>query len=116
MQPTLYTNDFCLVEHLSAHPWRVRKAIQKNDLVLFRALRDPQTLICKRVVAVEGDDLPESSSISSDFDMLTVPLGHCWIEGDNPAVSLDSRDYGPVPYGLVYGRIIFRLWPNFRIF
>lgn len=25
-----------------------------------------------------------------------VPPGHCWIEGDNPKVAVDSNSYGPV--------------------
>lgn len=35
-------------------------------------------------------------------------------QGDNPTMSLDSRDYGPVPLGLVRGRAVYQLWPAFR--
>lgn len=28
--------------------------------------------------------------------VVRIPEGHCWIEGDNPEVSRDSREYGPV--------------------
>ena len=30
-----------------------------------------------------------------------VPRGHVWLEGDNKMCSLDSRNYGPVPAGLI---------------
>jgi len=33
------------------------------------------------------------------------------VEGDNAANSKDSRDYGPIPLGLVKGKCLFRLWP-----
>ncbi|XP_055579012.1 mitochondrial inner membrane protease subunit 1 isoform X2 [Falco cherrug] len=42
---------------------------------------------------------------------LKVPKGHVWLEGDNLRNSTDSRCYGPVPYGLIRGRICFKIWP-----
>ena len=47
-----------------------------------------------------------------------VPCGHVWLEGDNKGRSRDSRDFGPVPYGLLRGRVICRVWPlkDFQIF
>lgn len=32
-----------------------------------------------------------------------------WIEGDNIYDSNDSRKFGSVPYGLVYGRVFWRV-------
>lgn len=32
-----------------------------------------------------------------------------WIEGDNVYASRDSRHYGPVPYGLIQGRVFLRV-------
>lgn len=40
-----------------------------------------------------------------------VPEGHVWIEGDNYKVSLDSRTHGPIPIGLIQGRVLGRIWP-----
>lgn len=42
---------------------------------------------------------------------LTVPPGHVWVQGDNLAVSRDSREYGPVPLGTVRGRVLCTVWP-----
>jgi inner membrane protease subunit 1 len=41
-----------------------------------------------------------------------VPPGHVWLQGDNKDNSTDSRDYGPVPYGLVTGKVFYRAWPR----
>lgn len=40
---------------------------------------------------------------------LQIPKGHLWLLGDNADDSTDSRDYGPVPYGLVRGRVCFKV-------
>jgi hypothetical protein len=45
---------------------------------------------------------------------LTVPPGHVWVQGDNLAVSRDSREYGPVPLGTVRGRVLCTVWPRPR--
>lgn len=36
--------------------------------------------------------------------MIQVPEGHVWLEGDNLSWSRDSRFYGPVPMALIKGR------------
>lgn len=50
--------------------------------------------------------------------IVIVPRGHLWIEGDNVHNSSDSRNYGPVPIGLVKSRAICRVWPltEFKVF
>jgi len=40
-----------------------------------------------------------------------LPDGTLWIEGDNPAYSVDSRHFGPVDADSVVARIYCRLWP-----
>lgn len=59
-----------------------------------RSPRDHRQLIVKRLIALPGDwiQIPEMQEIRQ------IPQGHCWIEGDNAALSLDSRSYGPVSY------------------
>lgn len=37
-------------------------------------------------------------------EMIQVPEGHVWLEGDNLGWSRDSRAYGPVPMALIKGR------------
>ncbi|EST06049.2 Peptidase S24/S26A/S26B [Kalmanozyma brasiliensis GHG001] len=49
-----------------------------------------------------------------DVQYVTVPLGHVWLAGDNMGNSTDSRHYGPVPLGMVRGKVLARVYPNPR--
>ena len=37
-----------------------------------------------------------------------------WVEGDNSESSDDSRYFGPLPDGLIHGRLLFRYRPLLR--
>ncbi|KAK9463182.1 peptidase S24/S26A/S26B/S26C [Lipomyces oligophaga] len=52
--------------------------------------------------------VPPSSCTESRY--IKVPEGHLWLLGDNASASLDSREYGPVPMGLVLGKVIFAVY------
>lgn len=52
---------------------------------------------------------------------IQIPDGHCYVVGDNLTWSRDSRMFGPLPLGLVKGRVIGRLstldkyeWTDFQ--
>jgi type IV secretory pathway protease TraF len=40
-----------------------------------------------------------------------VPPGTCFVLGDYPDGSFDSRFFGPVPLSEIAGRAIFKYWP-----
>ncbi|KAF8397302.1 hypothetical protein HHK36_016215 [Tetracentron sinense] len=65
----------------------------------------------KRLIALPGDWIRTPNS----YDTLKIPEGHCWVEGDNSASSLDSRSFGPIPLGLMCGRVTHIVWPPQRI-
>lgn len=51
--------------------------------------------------------------------MMQVPEGHVWVVGDNLAYSRDSRFFGPLPMGLIIGKIDYNVqkllsWTSFR--
>eukprot|EP00550_Attheya_septentrionalis_P012689 CAMPEP_0198302874 /NCGR_PEP_ID=MMETSP1449-20131203/56592_1 /TAXON_ID=420275 /ORGANISM="Attheya septentrionalis, Strain CCMP2084" /LENGTH=318 /DNA_ID=CAMNT_0044005347 /DNA_START=387 /DNA_END=1343 /DNA_ORIENTATION=+ len=50
-------------------------------------------------------------SIAGDDNVIIIPEGHVWLEGDNPLLSVDSRQLGPVSMSALKGRYILRLWP-----
>jgi len=47
--------------------------------------------------------------------IIRIPKGHCWVEGDNAHLSRDSRDFGPVPLGLINGVVVGIIWPPSRM-
>ncbi|KAK6270257.1 hypothetical protein POUND7_007362 [Theobroma cacao] len=108
MLPTLnLTGDVVLAEHLSH---RVGK-LGPGDVVLVRSPFDPKKTLTKRIVAMEGDKVAFSldPTRSHSSRSLVVPKGHVWIQGDNLYASNDSRHFGPVPYGLIKGKVLLRV-------
>ncbi|KAK4137572.1 LexA/Signal peptidase, partial [Trichocladium antarcticum] len=74
----------------------------------------------KRVLGLEGDyvlmDTPDGAGEGpltgwGPGSMIQVPKGHCWIVGDNLIASRDSRYFGPVPLGLIRGKVIATMRP-----
>ncbi|KAG8386496.1 hypothetical protein BUALT_Bualt03G0154600 [Buddleja alternifolia] len=108
MLPTLnFTGDVLLVDKLSP----LLGKVGTGDVVLVRSPENPRKTITKRVLGMEGDRVtflldPAHSARSHS---LVVPKGHVWIQGDNIYASNDSRHVGPIPYGLILGRVFCRL-------
>ncbi|XP_071452624.1 mitochondrial inner membrane protease subunit 1 [Hetaerina americana] len=109
MEPTIESQNIILTEHITP---RLRR-IKKGDIVIAKSPNNPRQLICKRVVGLPGDRV-RWGMIKSDV----VPRGYVWLEGDNNSNSTDSRDYGPVPQGLIRGRALCKVWPpqDMRVF
>jgi nickel-type superoxide dismutase maturation protease len=80
MLPALRPGDCLLV----GRPRRLRT----GDVVVARFPSRPDLLVVKRAVRPQD--------------------GLWWVEGDNPAVTDDSRRYGPAE---VLGRVLLRYWP-----
>ncbi|XP_060797818.1 mitochondrial inner membrane protease subunit 1 isoform X1 [Neoarius graeffei] len=107
MEPTITNHDVVFSERLSRHIYR----IEKGDIVIAKSPFDPHMNICKRVIGLEGDKVCTSSPSDTFKTHTFVPRGHVWLEGDNLQNSTDSRSYGPVPYGLIQGRVCLKvLW------
>ncbi|VFQ88449.1 unnamed protein product [Cuscuta campestris] len=110
MLPTFnLTGDFVLAERLSTQFGKV----VPGDVVLVRSPDNPRKIINKRVVGVAGDTVKFVADPNNcdKEETLVVPQGHVWIEGDFKYNTNDSRKFGPVPYGLIQGRIICIVWP-----
>jgi inner membrane protease subunit 1 len=124
MIPTIYFDGECI---LISHLYRHGKGIKVGDVICsLHPLFPGGTAIVKRVAGMPGDFVwvPEGAPIDwHEADgmggggepgrgrMIQVPRGHCWVLGDNQAFSRDSRLYGPLPLGLITGKIMWRIWP-----
>jgi len=98
---------------------RLRTGISVGDVVVVQHAQRQGT-VCKRVLGLPGDIVvrpppprppARRSQQSQRENLIVVPDGHVWIEGDNSLNSADSRAYGAIPAALIVGRVVCRLWP-----
>mmetsp|Transcript_29635 Transcript_29635/g.49804 ORF Transcript_29635/g.49804 Transcript_29635/m.49804 type:complete len:183 (+) Transcript_29635:310-858(+) len=112
MLPTLNTTgDIVLTECISAY----LQNIKSGDVVVATSPANPRSVVCKRVLAQEGEQVRVQSNIAlgsmADDKKVDIPAGHVWLQGDNTRNSNDSRHYGPVPVALLQSKVICRIWP-----
>jgi signal peptidase I len=103
-------------------------AVERGDVIVFRYKGETCT---KRVYALPGDPVlvikdedggpDDVVAPHQEFAIrrlarehrlpgrqlleLTVPPDHCFVLGDNPAVSWDSREFGWLPLRCIIGRV-----------
>eukprot|EP00929_Paragymnodinium_shiwhaense_P002505 TRINITY_DN102772_c0_g1_i1.p2 TRINITY_DN102772_c0_g1~~TRINITY_DN102772_c0_g1_i1.p2 ORF type:complete len:180 (+),score=28.35 TRINITY_DN102772_c0_g1_i1:69-542(+) len=109
MTPTLNPQESFIDRHLRDYVLVHKNAEFRNgDIVV---LRDPHSnnRIIKRLVAQQHE------VVHVDGFPAYVPSGHCWVEGDNDAHSVDSRHFGSVPMGLLDALVISVVWPWWRV-
>ncbi|CAN6894576.1 unnamed protein product [Brassica oleracea] len=104
-QRNSYLDDYVLVEKFCLQDYK----FARGDVVVFSSPTHFRDRYIKRIVGLPGE------WISSSRDVIRVPEGHCWVEGDNKASSLDSRTFGPIPLGLIRGRVTSVVWPPQRV-
>ncbi|KAL1305482.1 hypothetical protein AAFC00_002358 [Neodothiora populina] len=109
-------------DYLLIDKWNATENLKRGDVISFFAPHAPETLAIKRIVGVEGDWVYKDSRRRPDIDfnaeawdsmgeMLMVPFGHVWIEGDNFRNSRDSNWYGPISKSLVHGKAVCIVLP-----
>lgn len=111
MYPTLsLSGDLILNSRLAL----ALNSLQRGQLVTAVSPLNPSHQVLKRVVGLGGDTvLVDPSGEHGERDRwVKVPKGSVWLAGDNASNSIDSRDYGPVPEGLLKGVVIAKVsWP-----
>jgi len=126
MSPRLTPHERILVSKLT---YRVGP-IRRGDIVVFRFPLDPSKSYIKRVVGLPGEwvsmadgqvlingaPLDEPYLTARDHDHQTqMPLrvgpGRYYVLGDHRSVSNDSRVWGTVDRGFIYGKAVFAYWP-----
>ena len=104
--------------------------ISRGDVIVFRYPLDPSKSFIKRVVAVAGDRVRIDDGIlyvngrrvretyvptdyvdTRTYPETTVAANSYFVLGDHRNLSNDSRDFGPVPEPLIYGKAVFAYWP-----
>ena len=104
--------------------------IERGDIVVFRYPRDPSKSFIKRVIGLAGDHIqiddgrvfvngklldedyvPRIYADERSYPELVVPPNSYFVLGDHRTMSNDSRDFGPVDAGFIYGKAVFGYWP-----
>lgn len=124
MAPTLEVLDGLVVNRL-AYLFREPGV---GDIVVFQ--HPTRGDMVKRIVAVGGDtvcmqdgqffrnEAPESGAALVEgqyYPPRLVKPGCFFVLGDNRGNSIDSRSYGDVERGWLYGPVVFRYWPLARL-
>ncbi|XP_050428811.1 mitochondrial inner membrane protease subunit 1 [Adelges cooleyi] len=106
MEPSIQSGDIVIIQRFS----KVFNNVDKGDMILAKSPNENK-LVVKRIQAMDGQ------TVRRGMRYRTVPKGSVWLEGDNKNNSLDSWHYGPVPKGLICGRVLCRIWPlsNFTL-
>ncbi|KAL2178970.1 peptidase S24/S26A/S26B/S26C [Thermothelomyces heterothallicus CBS 202.75] len=97
---------------------RFGRGVAVGDVVAYNIPINDEVGV-KRVLGLPGDyvlmDTPDGGGVAGGGgggpSMIQVPKGHCWIVGDNLVASRDSRYFGPVPLGLIRGKVIATVRP-----
>ena len=128
MVPTLLNGDYVLITHRQTD-------LMHGDIIEI-TVHEPSgsVRVVKRVIGLPGDTVevrndvayvngvaepPRGQYVQAQFSVSRaaslVPKGSVYVMGDNRAVSLDSRYYGPVPLSGLNGRGVFVFAPIRRV-
>jgi nickel-type superoxide dismutase maturation protease len=96
MLPTLVPGDFLVATKATT--------LRRGALVVLTVPDHLDYDMVKRLVAVPGDEAGGR----------TLGSGECWVLGDHPEGSTDSRQFGAIPKDVISGVVRFRYWPPWR--
>lgn len=83
--------------------------INLNDIVVVHDPNRKDLTIIKRIAGLPGDTI-DPLNVPRDYSLRNgayrVPPGTVYLLGDNRAVSEDSREFGPVEFKEILGKIV----------
>ena len=82
--------------------------VNRGDVVVLISQDDPKQRIIKRVIGLPGDIV---KTRTFKKNIVRIPPGHCWVEGDNKKKSYDSNSFGVIPMGLLVAKAGFIVYP-----
>ncbi|SGZ55310.1 CIC11C00000004405 [Sungouiella intermedia] len=104
-------NDVVLIQKYNL---KAPNSLKRGDVIMFHSPSDPEKLVTKRVVGLQGDVIiPRNKAYPRNQAL--IPRNHLWVEGDNAFHSIDSNDFGPISQALVVGKVVSVIWPFSRI-
>ena len=116
MAPTLTNGDIVYVDkkYYNKHQAKI------NDIILFVYPEDRSAYLFGRIAAIEGDFIIIENDTITVFSRkntdqhnykqlkgITVPQNSVFIVGDNTDISLDSKDFGPIIYDDIVGKVLY---------
>lgn len=109
MLPTMDAAGEAVYENRLISP----SSLKRGDLVTYISPMDPTRVVCKRLLGLPGDVIcvDPTGVFAPSTEHVVIPKGHVWFIGDNAEMSRDSRQYGPVPMGLIRGKLIAKILP-----
>ena len=106
------------------------ESIERGDIVVFRYPRDTHKSFIKRVIGLPGDRInisyghvyvngeflpepyvPPDYQDARSHPEIIVPPNAYFVLGDHRSMSNDSREFGPVMRGYIYGKAVLGYWP-----
>ena len=119
-QERIFVNKF--VYYLSS--------VERGDIVVFWYPQDDTKSLIKRIIGLPGESVAITNGIvhidgrplvepylgreyadTSSFGPVVLAEGSYFVLGDHRASSNDSRNWGPVTSGRIFGKAFLRYWP-----
>lgn len=108
--------------------------VNRGDTVVFWFPGDTSKSYIKRIIGIPGDSVeitrgrvfvnheelaepyvPDEYRDTVSLAPVTVPHGEYFVLGDHRSSSNDSRSWGTVARGYIYGKAVFSYWPLDRL-
>jgi len=128
MMPTLFDQERLFINQFS-YKFGLGD-IKRGDTVVFWYPEDPTKSYIKRVIGLPGDTVevkegwvmvnrkkleenyvPAEYRDDRPYPSTVVPANDYFVLGDHRISSNDSRAWGFVPRGYIYGKAVFVFWP-----